>query len=247
MGLKTAYLYYVLPYFAGVLFALAMTYVPPQYRGYIFWGYFIALMVVMGLSSFMQRKKFYKSGVVDEIRRSSVLLRVSRDEVMKLFTEDPKATEELSRQMRMTMYMFIPSLIAFALFFTLMRLLAPHSGESSTTVFLRYLAIYETPIAISQSFNLYIRRRKRFEIINTVLEYEVHAKGIVGRGIAIPFPLKDYEVKVNYSRRFVELVPRKQSAMGMVRLRLYARSIDRLVRILESRGGIKRGSEGAPS
>ena len=243
MSSKSTYAYYVVPYFAGILFALAMTYVPPQYRGYIFWGYFIALMAVMGFSSIMQRRKYYRSELVDEIRRSSTLMRVSRDEVMKLFSEDPKATEELSRQMRMTMYMFVPSLIAFALFFILMRVLAPHSGEESTTVFLKYLAIYETPIAISQSFNIYVRRRKRFEMINTVLEYEVHAKGIVGRGVAIPFPLKDYEVRVDYARRFVELTPTKKSSMGIVRLRFYARNVDRLARIIVGRGGVKSPGE----
>mgnify|MGYP005641257435 CR=1 FL=1 len=236
MRSKSTVVYYVMPYMAGLLFALVMTYVPASYRGYIFWGYFIALLLVMGATSILQRRKMYRSEVVGEVRRSPVLMRVSRDEVMKLFMEDPKASEEMSKQMRNTLFLFVPSLFAMALFFLFLRLLSPPPGETGVGVFIRYLIIYETPIAISQSFNIYIRRKRRFEIVNTVLEYEVHTKGIVGRGVAIPFPLKDYSVNVDYARRFVELVPTSRSPTGTVRLRFYAKDVDRLSRIIKSRG-----------
>ncbi len=200
-----------------------------QYLWYIFALYIVVLGGVMYYSfrrggsksaAILSGKKLY------EEKHATKIMMMDKD-------LDAEMKEQFSGMMK-GMGVMLLALIGVWIAFE--RLSALAASWDALYRFAAYLALFEAVFIVMRVANTRIMGRQSGMFI-VPPSYTVTDKGIVGGGgVAIEFPLKDYELIINEKRGFVELVPRataKKTSMAR-RVRLYARDVKRLSKILES-------------
>jgi len=227
------------------IFVLVYSLVAAFFPQYFFVVFLLFLATIFGISIYSSLKHKI-SGKATEILQGRKLY--SEKNAMNLLVKDPEGVRELSRQVK---YSFLPLLLLpvyMFLFYLYGNFALPYftQGEivivnDMVTRFIGYLIMYEMLMSIGYSVNTLIRR-KTGGMFMVPASYEVTDKGIIGRGVVIPFPLDKYNVTMDLKRKFVQLEPLEKRGMTKMIIRLYASDIEKLVKVIE-RYGLKEKSK----
>jgi len=227
------------------IFVLMYSLVAAFFPQYFFVVFLLFLATIFGISIYGSLKHKV-SGKAAEILQGRKLY--TEKNAMNLLVKDPEGVRELSRQVK---YSFLPLLLLpvyMFLFYLYGNFALPYFTQGkiiivndTITRFIGYLIMYEMLMSIGYSVNTLIRR-KTGGMLMVPANYEVTDKGIIGRGVVIPFPLDKYNVTMDLKRRFVQLEPLEKKGMTKMIIRLYASDIEKLVKIIE-RYGLKEKSK----
>jgi uncharacterized membrane protein len=208
----------------------------PQYLGYTF-IIFIFGMIIFTFFIFRTQFKHITSKEAKEIKKGRRLYEGRPEEVMPLQKADAQLIHEMKPMMKAAGISFLNLIIImiwYPLYFSNIGAIARDPATDQWVRIILFLAGYEVPYGILTLINFYSRRMVR-NVIQVVQKYEVYDRGIVGYGgLTVKFPITDYEVRVDPSRKFVELI--KTTGKNRVRYRLYSKSYDRIMDIINRYG-----------
>jgi uncharacterized membrane protein len=221
------------------LFIVINLFVPPEYRGYITTAYFIVFIAVFSYSTFRQRPR---GALTRDIASGRRLLTIKQEEVSGLQTRDLELVNELKPILKASGLSILSMVVIMLWFFLYPTLVRPHidglgAGSSVVAQVIDLLILYEVPVAISLTTQLLSRKMlKRY--LNILRSAEVYTTGIVGTpGFALKFPVENYSVRANYTRKFVEFV-RREGEFEILH-RIYCNDPERLVDIISRYGKAK--------
>ncbi|ALU12221.1 hypothetical protein EYM_01580 [Ignicoccus islandicus DSM 13165] len=207
-------------------FATIMSFFP-QYYGFLLVIYFILMLVIMykyfgkHLKKAMERPK----GKVHYEENSKELLET-----------DPEMERILKGQMSQSLFSSLPIMVLLLFGFTLW----PTITHIPNPVyrFAAIVAYFEGYTVLNYFLNKHAMK-KMAEIPKPITSYKVTEGGIQIKPFGnIPFPLKDYEIKVVEESKAVDLVSKKP---GVPSYRLYSKNPKRLAELLLKLGkGIEK-------
>ena len=216
----------------AIVFSLVATFAP-QY----FWLLVIAFMLIIPFTMGYSMIKTRISGKYQEIVSARKLL--EEKDVLEIAMRDPKLQGELAKQFKGMFYSFasLPAIIVISVLYNNYVRQPYFSGEDPILRFVGALIMYELFIITGRVIQYFTSRKSGYALM-IPNQYIVTTKGIVGKGITVPFPLNEYEIEVNYRRRFIQLIPKKPKGVKSI-IRLYTRDVFRLQNIVENYGGIQ--------
>ena len=211
----------------AIVFSLVAAFAP-QY----FWILVIAFMLIIPFTMGFGALKARATGKYKEIVNARRVFK--EDNAMDLAMRDPKLSSELGQQMKTMLYSFatLPLFIIVSMGYRSYILPYFQSSEDIIIRFLGFLIMYEIFVMIGRLVQLLMMRKSGFTLM-IPQKYIVTEKGIIGKGVTLSFPLKNYKIEVNYRRKFVQLVPIKSSSRIKAITRLYTKDVERLKKILE--------------
>ncbi len=211
----------------AIVFSLVAAFAP-QY----FWILVIAFMLIIPFTMGFGALKARATGKYKEIVSARRLFK--EDNAMDLAMRDPKLSSELGQQMKMMLYSFItlPLFIVVSMGYRSYILPYFQSSEDIVIRFLGFLFMYEIFVMIGRSVQLLMMKKSGFTLM-IPQKYVITEKGIIGKGVTLAFPLKNYKIEANYRRKFVQLVPLKTGGRVKTITRLYTKDVERLKKILE--------------
>ena len=229
------------------IFVLVYALVAAFFPQYFFLIFILFIATIFGMSIYGSLKHKV-SGKAGEILSGRKLY--SEKNAMNILLKDPEGVKDLSRQVK---YSFLPLLLLpvyMGLFYLYGSYILPYFTEGKIIVvndiitrYVGYLLMYEMLIGIGTSVNRLIYSKGVGGMIMVPANYEVTDKGIVGRGVIIPFPLDKYNVSIEFKRRFIQLEPLEKRGTTKMIIRLYASDIEKLAKIIK-RHGLKQKSIG---
>ncbi len=216
----------------AIVFSLVATFAP-QY----FWLLVIAFMLIIPFTMGYSMLKSRITGKYQEIVSSRKLVEVK--DALEIAMRDSKLQGELAKQFKGMFYSFasLPAIIAVSILYNNYVRQPYFSGEDIVLRFIGALIMYELFILTGRVIQHFTARKTGYTLM-IPNQYIVTTKGIVGKGVTIPFPLKDYKVEVNYKRKFIQLIPKKSQGIKSI-IRLYTRDVERLLNIIENYGGVE--------
>ncbi len=211
----------------AIVFSLVAAFAP-QY----FWILVIAFMLIIPFTMGFGALKARATGKYKEIVNARRLFK--EDNAMDLAMKDPKLSSELGQQMKMMLYSFVtlPLFIVVSMGYRSYILPYFQSSEDIIIRFLGFLFMYEIFVMIGRLVQLLMMKKSGFTLM-IPQRYVVTEKGIIGKGVTLSFPLKNYKIEANYRRKFVQLIPLKTSGRVKTITRLYTKDVERLKKILE--------------
>jgi uncharacterized membrane protein len=221
------------------LFIAINLFVPTEYRGYITTAYFIVFIAIFSYSTFRQRPR---GALTRDIVSGRRLLTIKQEEVSGLQTKDLELVNELKPLLKASGLSILSMVVIMLWFFLYPTLVRPHitSLSSSNSVLMQVtdlLILYEVPVVISLTTQLLSRKILR-RYLNILRSAEIYTTGIVGLpGFALKFPVENYSVRVNYTRKFVEFV-RKEGRIEILH-RIYYSDPERLADIISRYGKVR--------
>jgi uncharacterized membrane protein len=207
----------------------------------------LALIVVLGVwQARRSQGPFGVKAKPEEVEDARELFQ--EESVRELQMKDEGLAKDIEAQSRALMALNLALLVGLAYFVVFWRFLDPLYlyfkenvvADDRAAHFLAFLVYLEGYFVIS-TVATYIASRRigPLPMINMPSSYKVTEKGIVYKGLisktALPFPLPSgVEVRLDESRRFVELV--KRDKRSVVVLRLYSKNPRRLYQIIKRYG-----------
>jgi len=216
----------------AIIFSLVVTFVP-QY----FWLLVIAFMLIIPFTMGYSMIKTRISGKYKEIISARKLL--EEKGALEIAMRDPKLQGELTKQFKSMFYSFacLPAIIVISILYNNYVRQPYFSGEDPIIRFIGALIMYELFIITGRVVQYFTLRKSSYTLI-IPNQYIVTTKGIIGKGVTVPFPINEYEVEVNYRRKFIQFIPKKPKGVKPI-IRLYTRDVFRLQNIVENYGGIQ--------
>ncbi len=211
----------------AIVFSLVAAFAP-QY----FWILVIAFMLIIPFTMGFGALKARATGKYKEIVGARRLFK--EDNAMDLAMRDPKLSSELGQQMKMMLYSFVTLPLFIVVSMGYRSYILPYFQNSEDVVirFLGFLFMYEIFVMIGRLVQLFMMKKSGFTLM-IPQKYVITEKGIIGKGVTLAFPLKNYKIEANYRRKFVQLVPLKSSGRVKTITRLYTKDVERLKKILE--------------
>ncbi len=211
----------------ALIFSLVAAFAP-QY----FWLLVIAFMLIIPFTMGFGALKARATGKYKEIVSARRLFK--EDNAMDLAMRDPRLSSELGQQMKMLLY----SLVTLPLFIVVSigyrNYVLPYFQNSGDILirFLGFLIMYEIFVGIGRLVQVFMMRKSGFTLM-IPQKYIVTEKGVIGKGVTLSFPLKNYKIEADYRRKFVQLIPTKTSGRVKTITRFYTKDVERLKKILE--------------
>ncbi len=240
-------------------FAFFSVYLPPEMQSWMFLAYMLVFFGIYMAMAGLGTKKILQD--IEYVSKGKLLYEADKKEVFKVKAKDSRLTEELKEQTKQSMAQFLPMMIYLSIFIfiiyvpsireTLITLpyerLKPVIGDDKLSRFAAYLLFYFILMAIQLVPLRLLSGRGTFRGSQLLMpsKYRVTDRGIImDDRMAIRFPLLLKAIRVNRSRRFVEIklrnLPGTPTAQtGEVRLRLYTNKVEDLAEILKSRASLE--------
>lgn len=228
-----------------IVFAGAFALLPRKYYMVIILLYIIVFPVLLSKMG----KGPGTKGKIDEIEEGVVLH--EEKNAQQIMSKDLQLTEELQAQIKTmtTTFLLMPLVIVYFWLYGryLFNPVADLFEGESLGRFVSTLLMFEGSFIISRVSMVYASRRTgQVQMLVMPQKYKVTSRGIVskslGSRLAIPFPIKDFQLHMDPKRKFVELVPLDpKKARG--KIRLYTKDPYKLYNILQRYLEEKRGGE----
>ncbi len=211
----------------AIVFSLVAAFAP-QY----FWLLVIAFMLIIPFTMGFGALKARATGKYKEIINARRLFK--EDNAMDLAMRDPKLSSELGQQMKMMLYSFVTLPLFIVVSMGYRSYVLPYFQNSNDIAirFLGFLIMYEIFVGIGRLVQAFMMRKTGFTLM-IPQKYIITEKGVIGKGVTLSFPLKNYKIEADYRRKFVQLVPTKTSGRMRTITRFYTKDVERLKKILE--------------
>ena len=212
------------------------------------WGYWLFVIIYFIVFSVIMQKlnptaKASKASL-PEVEAGKILYEEKQS--FQILTEDTEYQKEMAEQMKVmqvNMLMFFPIMLYFLLAFKPITSVIPPKFENPHIGYaVAYLILFEGSFILNR-LGLYFNERrmrkqqKKMIMINAPRAFTVTSEGIIYSGLAsktaIKFPLKDYEIKYDVSRKFVELI--HETDKVITKIRFYTRHPEKVYDIIKRR------------
>lgn len=234
-------------------FAFFSVYLPPEIQSWMFLAYMLVFFGIYMAMAGLGTRKILQD--IEYVSKGKLLYEADKKEVFKVKAKDGRLTEELKEQTKQSMAHFLPMMVYLSIFIFIIYVpsirealitlpyekLKPIIGDEKLSRFAAYLLFYFILMAIQLIPLRLLSKRGTFRGSQLLMpsKYRVTDRGIViDDRMAIRFPLSLRTIKVDRSRKFVEIklknlpgAPAMQT--GEVRLRLYTNKTEELAEILK--------------
>lgn len=223
-----------------IILAVLNTYYP-QYLSITF-IIFIAISFAISFLRLRAQSRGPSIEQLKEIKESKKLYEEESAEVLRLMALDMQLTQEmkpLAVSSFLSLFAIFITLAWYYLYFSFARSLTYNSFLTDSFGFLIFLIGYEVPYAIMAGISFYQNKASK-SFAQIPRKYALFESGLVGQGMAIKFPIDNYETTLDSERKFVELASKDEKKP--VRIRLYSSKPDELFELIKDAGSRKNAS-----
>lgn len=217
---------------AMVIMLAAINTYYPEYLNYTFIVFIILFYIIMLLRT---RPRFYgiSSTQLKEIRESKKVHEGEASEVMKVISLDAQLIQEMKKTLSRSSIIIpiiIFTMVWYYLYSNFANSLTQDPSFTGIQKFVIFLVGYEVPIVLMAVVNL--KQNKLLGIFPQIPKYyTLFEKGLIGQNVFMKFPLREYDIRLDSKRGFVELV---DNAKGGMRIRLYSSKPKELFELIKN-------------
>ena len=200
-----------------LVFASIMSFFP-QYYGFLLLAYFAIMPVIM--------YKYFGKHLKKAMERPKGKVHYEENS-KELLEEDPEVERLLKGQMSQSLISSLPIMVLLVFGFTLWPMITHIPNPIYR--FVAIIAYFEGYTVLNYFLNKHAMK-KMAEVPKPITSYKVTENGIQLKPFgSIPFPLRDYEVRVVEGSKAVDLISKKE---GVPSYRLYSKNPKRLAELL---------------